>query len=424
MALKDFREEAERCSRCSLCKWVPMDQVKGHDFSYVCPSISRFNFHCYSAGGRLNIALSMMDGRIDYTDNLLEIIYRCQLCGACDVSCKYTRDMEPLETMRALRLQCVEDGQVIPEHTAMIESLKKDDNTMERPKADRGKWAEGLDVKDITQEKAEVVYHAGCRYSYDKELWGAARGAVNILKQAGVDLGIAGKAEACCGGRVYDLGYKGELTKYADNNMELFRGAGVKTLVTSCADGYFTFKVLYDKFNKKDGLEVLHITEYLARLLKEGKLKLTKKVPMTVTYHDPCHLGRIGERFIRWQGQLKRDLTMPVLYEPPKEFMRGTYGVYEPPREVIKGIPGMKLVEMTRIKEYSWCCGAAGGVKETYPDFALWTALERIREAKSTGAEALVSACPWCKNNFTDAIKESGDKIKVYDIVEIIQQAI
>ena len=424
MALKDFREEAERCSRCSLCKWVPMDQVKGYDFSYACPSISRFNFHSYSAGGRLNIALSMMDGRIDYTDDLLEIIYKCQLCGACDVACKYTRDMEPLETIRALRSQCVEDGQVIPEHMAIIESLKKDDNIMERPKADRGKWAEGLAVKDITREKAEVVYHAGCRYSYDEQLWGAARGAVNILKQAGVDLGIAGKAEACCGGRVYDLGYKGELTKYADNNMELFRGAGVKTLVTSCADGYFTFKVLYEKFGKKDGLEVLHITEYLAKLLKEGKLKLTKKVPMTVTYHDPCHLGRMGEPFKHWQGQLKRDLTMPVLYEPPKEFMRGTYGVYEPPRDVIKSIPGMKLVEMGRIKEYSWCCGSAGGVKETYPDFAIWTALERIREAKSTGAEAIVTACPWCKNNFTDEIKESGDKIKVYDVVEIIQQAI
>lgn len=424
MALKDFREEAERCSRCSLCKWVPMDQVKGYDFSYACPSISKYNFHAYAAGGRLNIALSMMDGRIDYTDNLLEIIYRCQLCGACDVSCKYTRDMEPLETMRALRSQCVEDGQVIPEHMAIIESLKKDDNVMQRPKAERGKWAEGLDVKDITQEKAEAVYHAGCRYSYDEELWGAARSAVNILKHAGVDVGIAGKAEACCGGRIYDLGYKGEFTKYADNNMELFKGAGVKTLVTSCADGYFAFKVLYEKFGKKGNLEVLHITEYLARLLKEGKLKLSKKLPMTVTYHDPCHLGRLGEPYISWQGKLKRDLTMPVLYDPPKEFMRGTYGIYEPPRDIIKSVHGMKLVEMWRIKEYSWCCGAAGGVKETYPDFALWTALERIREAKNTGAEAIITACPWCKNNFADAIKESGDKIKIYDVVEIIQQAI
>ncbi len=99
-------------------------------------------------------------------------------------------------------------------------------------------------------------------------------------------------------------------------------------------------------------------------------------------------------------------------------------GVFEPPRSVLRAIPGIKLVEMERIKAYSWCCGAGGGVLEAYPDFALWTANERIEEAKSTGAEAIVTACPWCERNFKDAIRESGGSMKVYDIVELVQESI
>jgi Fe-S oxidoreductase len=98
-------------------------------------------------------------------------------------------------------------------------------------------------------------------------------------------------------------------------------------------------------------------------------------------------------------------------------------GVYEPPREVLKSIPGLELVEMERIKEYAWCCGAGGGVKEAYPDFSEWTARERIEEAKATGAEAIVSACPWCERNFTDTINANRETMKVYDIVELVQQA-
>jgi Fe-S oxidoreductase len=108
--------------------------------------------------------------------------------------------------------------------------------------------------------------------------------------------------------------------------------------------------------------------------------------------------------------------------EVPKA--RGFGGVFEPPREVINSIPGINLVEMDRIKEYSWCCGAGGGVLEAYPDLALWTAEERIEEAKSTGAEAIVTACPWCERNFRDAIKEGGQKMKVYDICELVQESI
>ncbi len=157
-------------------------------------------------------------------------------------------------------------------------------------------------------------------------------------------------------------------------------------------------------------------------LIKQGKLKPTKKLDLLITYHDPCRLGRLGEPWIHWQG--KKIPGDRFVFDPPKIYRRGTYGIYEPPRRVLKSIPGVRLTEMTRIKEYSWCCGAGGGVSESNPEFAAWTAAERIREATSTGAEAIVSACPWCERTFSNALKASGASLKVYDLVELVEETI
>lgn len=424
MALKDYEREVQRCIRCSECKWIPLAEIKSNRFAQICPSIGKYNFHGYSGGGKLIMGNAVLRGMLGYTEDYLDILYRCHMCGGCDISCKCNKDMEPLLAIQEMRIKAVEDGQLLPAHMAVIDGLRKEDNMVLAKKADRGRWAEGLDVKNVTQDKAEVYFHAGCRYCFDEELWPVVRAAVNLLQKAGVDVGIAGADENCCGGRAYELGYLGEFTKYAENNIEMLRNAGTKTVVTSCSDGYYTFKVLYTKIMKKYDLEVLHITEYLDRLIKEGKLKFKKNLPMRVTYHDPCHLGRLGEPFVPWEGVEKKVFAQMYIYDPPKPWRKGTNGVYEPPRDVIRAIPGVELVEMERTKEYAWCCGAGGGVKDAYPDFATWTASERIEEAKATGAEALITACPWCKRNFLDAIEENGDRLKVYDVAELVEQAI
>jgi Fe-S oxidoreductase len=277
-------------------------------------------------------------------------------------------------------------------------------------------------LKDATKEQVDVLYHVGCLTSYDKDMQKLAKATAKILKKAKVNFGIAGDNETCCGGRAYQMGYKKDFLKQAKKNMALIKKAGVKTVVTACADGYQAFKVLYDKFDLKGDLEVLHISEYIDQLIKSGMLKLKKKIALSVTYHDPCRLGRLGEPWIHWEG--KKIPGDRFVFDPPKQYRRGTYGVYEPPRDILKGIPGVKLTEMTRIKEYSWCCGAGGGVTESNPEFAGWTAQERIEEAGSTGAEAIVTACPWCEKTFNQAIKETGNSMKVYDILELVEKAI
>jgi Fe-S oxidoreductase len=421
MGLEQYKGDMEMCCRCSACKFIPMQKVQGAEYSYVCPSIAKYNYHSYSGGGRVNIGATMLKNGFNYTDKLLHIVYNCQLCGACGVSCNYAMDMEVQEPINEFRIKCVQDGKTNPDLDKVIAGLRKT-GSMVPTTGKRGDWAAGLNLKNIAREKADVLYHVGCLTSYDKDTQKLARATAKILQKAGVDFGIAGDAETCCGGRAYQMGYEKDFLSQAKKNMTMIKKAGVRTVVTACADGYQAFKVLYDKYDLKGNLEVLHMSEYMDRLIKDSKLKPRKKLDMVVTYHDPCRLGRLGEPWIHWKG--KKVPGDRFVFDPPKVYRRGTNGVYEPPRDVLNSIPGIRLAEMTRIKEYAWCCGAGGGVSESNPGFANWTAQERIEEALSTGAEAIVTACPWCEKTFTEAIKETGSNLKVYDIVELVEKAI
>ena len=418
MGLEQYKGDMDMCCRCSACKFIPLQKVAGFSYANVCPSISRFNFHSYSGGGRVNIGAAMLRDGFKYSDRLLDIVYNCQMCGACGVSCNYAMDMEVLEPIQEFRIKCVEDGKTNPALDKAIATLRKS-GSMVPATGKRGEWASGLKLKNAAKEKVDVLYHVGCLTSYDKGMQKLAKAAAKILQKADIHFGIAGDSETCCGGRAYQMGYRKDFLNQAKKNAALIKKAGIKTVVTTCADGYQAFKVLYDKYGLKGKLEVFHISEYIDKLVKDGRLKLGKKVDISVTYHDPCRLGRLGEPWIHWAG--KKIPGDRFVFDPPKIYRRGTYGVYEPPRRVLKSIPGVKLTEMTRIREYSWCCGAGGGVTESNPEFAKWTAADRVEEAKSTGAEAIVTACPWCVRTLSTA---AGSSMKVYDIVELVERAI
>lgn len=421
MALQEYEKSMNYCIRCSHCKWVPFNKIKSKRYSGNCPAISRYNFHSYAGGGRVAIAYSLYLGRSEITDEVLQTIYRCQLCGMCQVACHLVGEIcEPLEIARELRIKCVEDGEILPEHMVMIDNMRKNDNPLGEPKAKRGEWADGLGLKNINTEKADVVFHAGCRFSHDPDLRHIVRGAASLLQKAGVDIGIGGNEEACCGGRAFDVGYRGQMENYADDVISRLKAAGAKQIVTPCADCYSAFKHMYPMIRKELDIEILHTTEYFNRLIQQGKLKPKRSDVRRVTYHDPCHLGRLGEPYIPWSGEWKKVWGQLNVPDPPKQIRRGIDGVYEPPRQVLRSIPGLELVEMERIREYSWCCGAGGGVREAFEDFSEWTALERIEEAKDSGAEALVTTCGWCERNFKDALDKAGDDFPIYDITELL----
>jgi Fe-S oxidoreductase len=228
--------------------------------------------------------------------------------------------------------------------------------------------------------------------------------------------------EWCCGNTLYSVGMIDEAKELAKRNLEAVRQTGAKTLLLSCAEGYRMWKVDYPKIlniSTDDlGFKVVHLTEFVDELIKNGKLKLTKPVNLRLTYHDSCSLSRLSEPWTQWEGERGEwGMVSPTL-----ERRRGTNGVYQPPRDILGAIPGVELVEMVRMRENAFCCGAGRGTKEAFPGFALWAAQQRLEEVEAVGAKAIVSTCPWCKENFTQAIGDNG--VKVFDITEIILAAI
>ena len=245
-----------------------------------------------------------------------------------------------------------------------------------------------------------------------------------MLAKGGLDFALDSD-EGCCGGKAYDMGYRDDFAAAAEANLKKWAAAGVKTIVTPCATCFWTFKRLYPKVAGDDyGIEVLHTTQVADRLIKEGKLKLTKPVPMKVTYHDPCHLGRQGEDYVPWDGKETKIFGQAVVYDPPRPRYNGAFGVYEPPRDVLKAIPGLELVEMERTKEAAWCCGGGGAVPQAYPDFADFTAAKRLDEAKTTGAEAIATACSSCNRILGSAAASDGTTMKAIDVLELVEQAL
>jgi Fe-S oxidoreductase len=418
MPLRDHLADMESCCRCSACKFIPLEKITGQEHSNACPSISRYNFHSYSGGGRMGFGLGLIGGRVEYTPKTAEVVYNCNLCGACDVSCKYGMEFDVLEPLYSIREECVQSGKTIPAWDKLVNAMQKQAPVTTGSLGKRSEWHRGLEVKDYVTDKAAVIYHAGCLASTDATAGATAKSAASLLKKAGLDVGVAKSGELCCGGRSYEMGYRDEALAQAKLNVARLKASGAQELVTGCAHCYQYYKVLYPKLGVDPGVKVTHVVEKLAELVEQGKLKPTKRVDMTVTYHDPCHLGRLSEPWIAWEG-VQRERHMRV-YDPPRTLRRGTNGVYEPPRDLLRSIPGVKLIEMDRIKEYAWCCGAGGGVRESNPEFASWTAGERLEEAESTGAQALVTACPHCARSLSGA----DSALKVYDVVEILDKAI
>jgi Fe-S oxidoreductase len=242
-----------------------------------------------------------------------------------------------------------------------------------------------------------------------------------ILQRADVNFGILGERESCCGGPLAETGGAGEFVEAAKKNIEQFNSTGAGLVVTPCADCYGMIKVDYARIaheHEQDlRFEVLHIAEYLKSLINDGKIKPGGSLDMKVTFHDPCHLGRLSDPFIPWQGE-----RGPYgACTPKKELRRGTNGCYDPPRNIIRSIPGVELVEMERVRENSWCCGAGGGVKDFDPEFARWTAQERVEEALATGADALVTSCPWCEMNLADA---AGERMAIHNVSELLHKSL
>jgi Fe-S oxidoreductase len=272
------------------------------------------------------------------------------------------------------------------------ESLARKGNPLNEDREKRADWAKGLPVKTFA-EGMEILYFPGCYLSYDPRLKKVAAATVKILNKAGVDFGILGSKEVCCGESIRKTGDEDLFKRLARDNIKTFIDHGVKKILVSSPHCYQTFKNEYPEF--RVNFEVVHISQFLAELIREGRLEPKKEFGKKLTYHDPCYLGRHN-------------------------------GVYDEPRDVLKKVPGLKLNEMPESRANSFCCGGGGGRiwmetprQERFSDV-------RLRQAMDVGAEVLVTSCPYCISNFEGSRETLGvvEKIEVRDVTEIIAESL
>jgi Fe-S oxidoreductase len=413
--LDNFVYDMSRCIKCKGCYWVEHTYMPGVKFSTRCPSNTWNDFDSYGAFGKMRIGTAIAEGKLKWTDKLLEIIYADPLCGACDVGCKRNLDLEIGLTLEALRIKAVKDGAgPMLAHKKIAKNIAEKHNQFGSPHESRKKWL----TKDIqVSEKADLLYFVGCSASYVNP--DIARATAKVLNASGNQFMLMAD-EWCCGNTLYSVGMINEAKELAKRNIEAVRAAGAKTLVTSCAEGYRMWKVDYPKMlniaTSDLGFKVIHLIELADEAIQRGSLKLKKPVDIRFTYHDSCGVSRLCDPWTPYSGERGWMGTV----DPPLKRRRGTFGLYTAARNILNAIPGAKFVEMPRTRENAFCCGAGRGTQEAFPELASFSAKHRLEEVREVSAEVLVSACPWCKSNFSQAVKENGDNVKVMDISEMI----
>ncbi len=411
--LEAFRHTMEQCNHCGQCKWIPAPKARGVDFAEICPIHMRFGFDAYSGQGLLNIAQEVLEGTLELTPELIDAVYACTTCGACDTNCKSVRDMEVLETILALRRRIVESGRGLPQELRDIaERIAATHNMYGLPHEQRFAW---LTDRGSLTAGADTVYYVGDRTAYSSP--DVARNAVRILAAAGVVFTVLDADEWNDGNLLWRTGQVTAAAVTARHNIGALHTRGVKTVVCSDAESLSVMRDFYPRLSDL-AFTVVHITEVAADALRAGRLRFTRRVERKVTFHDPCYLGRLSEPYVHWEGEIQAFNR----HVPAKTWRRGGNGVYDAPRTVLRAVPGLEFVEMVRHAEAALCCGAGGGVAESLPEFAQWTARERLRESRATGADSIVSAAPLCRCNLQQA--GGSQSLAVSDITQIIVDAL
>jgi Fe-S oxidoreductase len=363
-------EEFDLCFQCGLC-------------TVSCPwnNVRTFMPH--------KMMREAQFGLVDLED---EECWLCTTCSICESRCP--RSVPITDIMRAARQIFLEYQYNMASASLRnaMGSLTSDGNPWGGKRENRGAWAGDLSIKDFTRD-SEFLYFPGCVPAYDPQLGSIARATASILRKTGTDFGILGARESCCGESVRKAGNTSLFEALAKSNIEIFNKSGVKQIIVNSPHCYTTFKDEYPQLG--GNFKVIHLTQYLAALMKEGKLHFTKELNKRVVYHDPCYLGRHND-------------------------------IYDEPREILQSIPGLEVMDEVDSRENSLCCGGGGG--------RIWMETKKgerfsdilIEQAIEMKADILVTACPYCILNFKDSVltANKGDLLEIKDISEIVKEVI
>ncbi len=353
---------------------------------HVCTVATQTKSETDTPNGKCQLAWLILKGRGAFTESVIQSMYKCATCNLCKSWCLTGIDIA--KVVEAARADIVTLNKTPKSVVEIGENVERAHNVYGESHEKR--FANIINEMPLSKNKAETVYFAGCTVAYRQPE--IARAVIKTLRSANVSFTIMNGDEWCCGLPLYQLGLRDAAKKLAEHNAQAIKKIGCKTIVVSCPGCYEAFRTYYPSWNVELGAKVLHVSEYVESLLERGDLSLTKKISKVVTYHDPCHLGRHSN-------------------------------IYDPPRRTLKHIPGIKFIEMRWNRDKANCCGSGGGLPFVYPALTDSIARKRVNEAIETEAEVLSTACPACKHVFSCAVGKT-ESIKVYDIAELIAQAL
>ncbi len=318
-----------------------------------------------------------------------DVVWDCVTCGACVRECPV--GIEHIDHIVDLRRNLVMVESRFPDEAgAMLRDVDRTSNPWGRPQSDRLQWAEGLGIRVLEPGQAapDVLFWVGCAPAFDERARKAAISTARLLQEAGVDFAILGPREACTGDPARRMGDEYTFQRLAGENVATLNGAHVKKIITTCPH---CFNSLGNEYRDFGGTyEVVHHTEFLAELVRDGKLAPAPS-DRQITYHDSCYLARHND--VRAQ-----------------------------PRELVAAVG--KAVEMPRNRERTFCCGAGGARMWMEEKRGTPINHERVREAAATGAETLAVACPFCTVMLDDGVRETGAKLQVFDLATLLHEAV
>jgi heterodisulfide reductase subunit D len=317
-----------------------------------------------------------------------ETVYRCTLCGRCQEVCPSGILLK--EIWLSLRQDLVHSA-TYPEKVETIRAnVAASHNVFAEDNEERADWVDDLGERPdhrYIKEKADVVYFTGCVSAYFPMVQKIPIALTNILESADVDFTLLGHEEWCCGFPILSAGLRDQINDVIEHNIGTVRQKGARKVVFACPSCYRMWKEYYPR-----DFEIFHVTQFLKDLISSGRLRL-KGLELTVTYHDPCDLGRGSHEF-------------------------------EVPRDVIRAVPGIKLLEMEHNREDCLCCGGGGNLEMLDPDLSSEIAKDKIDEVVRTGAQTVVTSCQQCVRVMNSYARRNKIALEVIDIVQLIQKAL
>ena len=390
MYLEECKDLIHRCIKCGACtqSWKVGD--------YICPAGERFGFESFYLMGRVELIRGILEKVFDIrnSERFIDIVYSCTDCRACTEQCYQLSGVDFQECMLKLRKYLAEEGIVSDKVAEFLENVYRIGNPYGLPRENKNEFLRKIGIPEYSGN--DYLYYIDGVEGYDEEAKKSIKAFYEILNRLDVSVGTLYDGVECSGNEALRLGDEGLFEYLAEENKKLFNRHNVKKILVTSPHVYNAFKNEYPKYGYELNIEVLHYTQYLYNLLNSGKINLTNTLDYTVTYHDPCFLGRYN-------------------------------GVYEEPRMILREIPGLKLVEMRRNRENSFCCGGGGG--NFYTDILgngeRDPAVLRVKEAYETGADTIVVACPICKIMLSSGVKSADleEEIRVKDLAELVLEA-